>query len=78
MFGYISYDLRDELFKTKSKKPDIFCRNNLTFFRPRHVFLIKNKKLVIESIEDEEFVSMFLRKYLIINTVMKICLKLIF
>ena len=62
MFGYISYDLRDELFKTKSKKSDSFCRNNLTFFRPRHVFLIKNKKLVIESIEDEEFVSMFFEK----------------
>ena len=24
MFGYISYDLRDELFKTKSKKSDSF------------------------------------------------------
>ena len=62
MFGYISYELRDELFKTKSKKADIFGRNNLTFFRPRHVFLIKNKKLVIESIEDEESVSIFFEK----------------
>ena len=62
MFGYISYDLRDELFKTKHKKSDSFCRNNLTFFRPKHVFLIKNKKLVIESIEDEESVSMFFEK----------------
>ena len=62
LFGYISYELRDELFKTKSKKADSFGRNNLTFFRPRHVFLIKNKKLVIESIEDEELVSIFFEK----------------
>ena len=62
MFGYISYDLRDELFKTKSKKSDGFGINNLNFFRPRHVFLIKNKKLVVESIEDEESVSIFFEK----------------
>tara|TARA_B100000965_G_scaffold402618_1_gene428949 strand:- start:6761 stop:8050 length:1290 start_codon:yes stop_codon:yes gene_type:complete len=62
MFGYISYDLRNEIFNNKSENPDYFGNNNLSFFIPKHVFLIKDQKLVVESIEDKQSVAFCLEK----------------
>jgi len=52
-FGYISYDLKNEIFKIRSENIDIFKNHNISFFIPRHVFLLKGKKLIIESIDNK-------------------------
>ena len=51
IFGFISYDLKNEIFNICSKNMDIYDNNNISFFIPRHVILLKEKTIIIESVD---------------------------
>lgn len=57
VFGFLSYDLMNEIFKIRSENIDIFKNHNISFFIPRHVFLLKGKKLIIQSIDAKSDVN---------------------
>jgi para-aminobenzoate synthetase component 1 len=54
LFGCLSYDLKNELYNLKSKKNDNIKADNMSFFIPKYVFLIKDKMLYIESFESKK------------------------
>ncbi len=47
LFGYLTYDLKNEIEKLKSDKDDGLEFPELYFFVPEYIFLIKNDKLDI-------------------------------
>lgn len=51
LFGYLSYDLNQELFNIKAKSDDIGF-NKLHFFQPKWVFEVKNHELNIYFSKD--------------------------
>ena len=63
LFGYLSYDLKNEIEELSSNNTDNFNTDNLTFFVPEYVILLNNDKLEIQthhSIEScNEFVKAF-------------------
>ena len=63
LFGYLSYDLKNEIEELSSNNMDNFNTDNLTFFVPEYVILLNNDKLEIQthhSIEScNEFVKAF-------------------
>lgn len=54
LFGYLSYDLKNESYNLKSKKNDNVKADNMLFFIPKYVFLIKDNELYIESFESKK------------------------
>ena len=62
LFGYISYDLKNEIFNIKSNNISVFDNDNINFFIPKHVIIIKGNDLIIESIEKESEVLEFLNQ----------------
>ncbi len=52
LFGYFGYDLKNEIEKLSSKNEDQLEFPELHFFYPRFVFIIKNKELCIEYLQD--------------------------
>lgn len=62
LFGYISYDLKNEIFNIKSDNIRTFDNDNINFFIPKHVIIIKGNNLIIESIEKESKVLEFLNQ----------------
>ena len=54
LFGYISYDLKNELEKLNSKNYVGFSSDNLTFFIPEFVMLFKNNTLEVKSYYNKE------------------------
>ena len=62
LFGYISYDLKNEIFNIKSDNISTFDNDNINFFIPKHVIIIKGNNLIIESIEKESKVVEFLNQ----------------
>ena len=57
IFGYMSYDLKNELHLTKSENKDLFNNKNIGFFIPRHVLIIKNNNLIVESVDNKKIVQ---------------------
>ena len=57
LFGFISYDLKNEIYNITSKNLDCFNNDNLSFFVPRHIFILKGKKLIIESIDAKSHIN---------------------
>jgi len=57
LFGYLSYDLKNESYNLKSKKSDNIKLDNISFFIPKHVFLIKDNMLHVESFESKKYVD---------------------
>ena len=55
LFGYLSYDLKNELYDLSSKNIDNINVDNIAFFIPRHVFLINKNSLYIESIDHKQY-----------------------
>ena len=55
MFGYISYDIKNEIEGLESTKQDCIGASHISFFRPKYVFIISKDKLVFESYESTEF-----------------------
>lgn len=48
-FGYLGYDLKNEVEKLSSNNADWLDFADLCFFRPEHVLYIKDKELIVES-----------------------------
>ncbi len=57
MFGYLSYDLKNELENLSSSNKDNIEANNLNFFIPRYVLLLKGHKLEILTYENRQKVD---------------------
>ena len=55
LFGYLSYDLKNEVEKLNSRNTDYFSADNLLFFIPEYVFLLKNGELEVQT-ENERYV----------------------
>ena len=60
MFGYLSYDLKNEIEDLSSDNYDGIELNQLTFFIPRYVFLLLKNELQVLSFESKEKVDLFL------------------
>jgi len=63
LFGYLSYDLKNEVENLKSQNHDAFGVNNLLFFQPKYVLLLKDNQLEIQTFESKvdcnKFVTAF-------------------
>ena len=55
LFGYLSYDLKNEKEQLTSKNSDNLSADNLHFFIPEYVFLFRNGKLEVQT-ENERYV----------------------
>jgi len=62
LFGYLSYDLKNEVEQLNSKNYDGICAASLSFFIPKYVLLLKGNKLVIHTYETKEKCKQFLVK----------------
>ena len=62
VFGFISYDLKNEIFNINSKNIDVYDNDNISFFIPRHVILLKEKTVIIESIDCKSDVTALFEK----------------
>ena len=62
IFGFISYDLKNEIFNISSKNIDIYENNNISFFIPRHVIILKEKTIIIESVDCKSDVTILFEK----------------
>ena len=47
MFGYLSYDLKNEIEKLVSENQDGIKANNISFFVPEFVLLLKGNNLEV-------------------------------
>ena len=63
LFGYLSYDLKNEVENLKSQNHDAFGVNNLLFFQPEYVLLLKDNQLEIQTFQSKvdcnKFVTAF-------------------
>lgn len=48
-FGYLAYDLKNEVENLQSNHPDHLHFPDMVFFRPRHVFTIKGEQVMLYS-----------------------------
>ena len=62
MFGYLSYDLKNENTNLYSKNIDNISHSNLSFFVPKYLFILKGDNLTIESYESKENLVEFYKK----------------
>ena len=60
MFGYLSYDLKNEVEKLNSDNNDGIKAANLSFFIPKYVLLLKDNTLEVQTFESEENCQQFL------------------
>ena len=61
MFGYLSYDLKNEKEELVSENQDGIKADNISFFVPKFVFLLKGNDLEILTFQLKDKVDMFLR-----------------
>ena len=60
LFGYFSYNLKEDLYKLQSKNKDMLLFNKVYFFQPDIVITSKNKVITLESkteIDIPQFIS---------------------
>jgi len=62
LFGYLSYDLKNEVEQLNSKNYDGIRAALLSFFIPKYVLLLKGNELVIHTYETKENCEQFLAK----------------
>ena len=62
LFGYLSYDLKNEVEQLNSKNHDGIRADSLSFFIPKYVLLLKGNKLEIHTHETKENCEQFLVK----------------
>ena len=67
LFGYLSYDLKNEVEQLNSKNHDGIRAAALSFFIPKYVLLLKRNELVIHTYETQENCEQFLAKLEINN-----------
>jgi len=54
LFGFFSYDLKNEVEKLSTMKNDPLLFPDLYFFQPAHLIFFREDKIVIESVDDPE------------------------
>ena len=59
MFGYLSYNLKNESSNLYSKNINNISNHNLSFFIPKYVFIVKGNNLTIEGFDSKENISNF-------------------
>ena len=60
LFGYLSYDLKNEVEQLNSNNHDEIKAAKLSFFVPKYVLLLKGNTLEIQSYESKEVCQQFL------------------
>jgi len=60
LFGYLSYDLKNEVEQLNSNNHDEIKAANLSFFIPRYVLLLKGNILEVQSYENKDDCQQFL------------------
>lgn len=63
LFGYLSYDLKNEIEKLQSNNTENFNSNNLSFFIPEYVMLLNDNKLEIKTYNSKESCKQFVKKF---------------
>ena len=61
MFGYLSYDLKNEIEKLVSENQDGIKANNTSFFIPKYVFLLKGNDLEVLTFQLKAKTDAFLQ-----------------
>ena len=61
MFGYLSYDLKNEIEELVSENQDGIKANNTSFFIPKFVFLLKGNDLEVLTFQLKDKVDIFLQ-----------------
>ena len=54
LFGCFSYDLKNEIYDLRSENTDNFYIENIVFFVPKYVFLLKDNILTIETFDNKD------------------------
>ena len=67
LFGYLSYDLKNELETLSSENWDGIGTPHLSFFIPRYIFLLKGKELIVLSYDSKKKCSSFLSSLTLIE-----------
>jgi para-aminobenzoate synthetase component 1 len=62
LFGYLSYDMKNEVERLNSKNHDGIKAASLSFFIPKYVLLLKGNELAIYTYETKENCEQFLVK----------------
>ena len=62
LFGYLSYDLKNEIEDLNSDNIDNFNADNMSFFIPEYVLLLKNDQLQIETYHSKYKCDKFVRE----------------
>jgi para-aminobenzoate synthetase component 1 len=57
VFGYLSYDLKNEIEDLNDKNEDIFNLPNINFFQPKVIWLIKNGTATILSLNKKNLID---------------------
>jgi para-aminobenzoate synthetase component 1 len=63
LFGYLSYDLKNEIEEFSSNNTDNFNADNLSFFVPEYVVLLNNYKLEIQTYHSKDDCDEFVKKF---------------
>ncbi len=63
LFGYLSYDLKNEIEVLSSKNNDNFQADNLSFFIPEYVLFLKNEKLEIQTYNSKHKCDQFVKNF---------------
>jgi len=63
LFGYLSYDLKNEIEELSSNNTDNFNFDNLSFFIPEYVLLFKNNKLEIQTYHSKDSCDKFVKAF---------------
>ena len=63
LFGYLSYDLKNEIEELSSNNTDNFNTDNLTFFVPEYLILLNNDKLEIQTYHSIESCNEFVKAF---------------
>ena len=66
LFGCLSYDLKNEIYDLRSENADNFCIENIVFFVPKYVFLLKDNILTIETFDNKDKIDCIYKE--IMNT----------
>ena len=63
LFGYLSYDLKNEVEDLRSNNLDEFNSDNLLFFVPEYVLLLNNDTLEIQTYHSKENCDQFVQAF---------------
>ncbi len=63
LFGYLSYDLKNEVEQLTSNNSDNISADNLTFFIPEYVILFKDGELEVQTENEKYICDKFVRSF---------------